>query len=428
MTTLRTFALIAALSVTAHGVSAQIPNASAGAYGMAGNYVATARGYDAVAWNPALLGVENSPVFSLSILGLGATGGLNPVKLADIADFYGKKIDSVTKEKWLHAIGSGTETGDGNLDVSILALSIWKLGFQVGVSGSGNVNLNQDAAELLLYGNAGRTGVAKTFNLNGSSANASTFGVAAASISLPIPFTLTGAPDEQFSFGATGKYVQSIFVARGKDNGSQITPSSISLVFPVITIQTGDSASGIPDAGHGMGLDLGVAWSAGNTTISGTVRNVVNTFKWNTTALRTRSGAAFFDGSAQDSTSFAEQPYSAAPAAMRAELEAEKFEPEFALGISHRVSSLLLVTADGSKRMSGGIDTGPESHVGVGAELTIIPFIPLRAGVAAIQNGYLVAGGLGLNIGPLEISGGVSLRQQNGGSDYGAMISLISIR
>ena len=87
----------------------------------------------------------------------------------------------------------------------------------------------------------------------------------------------------------------------------------------------------------------------------------------------------------------------------------------------------LTLTADGSTRIGDGIEVGPKMHVGVGAELRVIPLLPLRAGVAAITDGFQVAGGAGLHVGPFELGVAGSLRSKSRGTDYGAMVSVISI-
>ena len=62
-TLLRTSVLLVGGAVAA---TAQLPNASPVATGVGGAYTARARGYDAVAWNPANLGMPNNPGFALS--------------------------------------------------------------------------------------------------------------------------------------------------------------------------------------------------------------------------------------------------------------------------------------------------------------------------------------------------------------------------
>jgi hypothetical protein len=400
--------------------SAQQPNASAAAYGMAGNYQAAATGYNAVAWNPAMLGVGDGG-FSLNLLSGGILTGLGPVKLTDITDFGGKTIPVATKQAWLNQIGTGTETGGLNAGFSLIALSVGPVAFQGGVSGTGDANLNQDAAEALLYGNAGRTGAAKNLSFNGSSMHGSSFATGAVSFALPLPFAPMGGPLERFSIGVTGKYVQGLAVARAQDNGSSVTSSNVGIAFPAIFTDSNH----VGNSGSGIGMDLGLAWNSGGTTIGATVRNVVNTFKWSTTALSSTPGTVTFDGTT-DSTNFKPAPYSAAPAAMRAALEDEKFKPELAAGIAHRGESLTL-TADASSRIGDGIDVGPKTHIGVGAEYRAIPLLSLRAGVAAVTGGAQVAGGFGLKLGPAEFGFAMSARSMNNNTQYGAMFSLFSI-
>jgi hypothetical protein len=428
MTNIRTLGVVTVFSLAAHSVTAQQPNASAVAYGMAGNYIAAASGADAVAWNPAMLGI-NAPKFSLNLISASGSTGLDPVKLTDISAFYGKLIDANTKETWLKAIGSGKERGSLDLGVSLMSLSIWRVAVQGGISGSGLVNLNQDVAEAILYGNAGRTGTPKSLSFSGSTASGSMFATGAASIGIPLPLSITGATDEQVAVGVTGKIIKGIGVVRAQDNGSVITIDNVAANFPMIHTAKPDSPSDLlnKDAGSGMGVDVGLAWSAGGTTVSATARNVINTFKWSTTNLKATLGTASFDGTT-NKASFSDTLYSLAPASMRTALEAEKFQPEIAGGIAHRSGSFLF-TADASHRLGDAtIDAGPQSHIGVGLGVNIIPLIDLRGGVAAVSEGYQAAGGVGLHLGPLEVGAAVSTRSRNSGSQAGAMISIVLVR
>ena len=417
MSTIRMIAL--ATLATARIASAQQPNASAAAFGMAGNYQAAASGYDAVAWNPAMLGMGGGG-FTLNLLSGGILTGLGPVKLTDITDFGGKTIPTATKEAWLNQIGTGTETGGANAGFSLVALSIGPVAFQAGLSGTGDANLNQDAAEALLYGNAGRTGSPKDLSFNGSSMHGSSFATGAASVGIPLPLSLMG-PLDKISMGLTVKYVQGLAVARAQDGGSTVTSSNVAVAFPAIFT---DSSS-IGNSGSGVGVDLGLAWNSGGTTVGATVRNVINSFKWSTTSLSSTPGTVTFDGT-NSTNNFDSAPYASAPAAMRAALEDEKFKPEIAAGIAHRSGSYML-TADASARADGGIDIGPKTHIGVGAEYRALSMLSLRAGAAAITDGAQAAAGLGLKLGPAEIGFGMSVRSAKNNTQYGAMISLLSI-
>ena len=416
----KTRMIVLATLIIGRAAVAQQPSASAAAYGMGGNYLAAATGFNAVAWNPAMLGVGNGG-FTLNLLSGGLLTGLAPVKLTDITDFGGMVIPATTKEAWLNQIGTGTETGGANAGFSLIALSVGPVAFQVGASGTGDANLNQDAAEAILFGNAGRAGTPRNLSFNGSAASGSSFATGAASVAIPLPFSPMGRPLERLSIGVTGKYVRGIAVARAQDNGSTVTPNNVTVAFPAIFTDS----THLGNAGSGFGMDLGVAWNDGGTTIGATVRNVVNTFAWSTTSLSSTPGTVAFDGT-NNTINFKPAPYSGAPATMRAALEDEKFKPELAAGVAHRSASLTL-TADASSRVGDGIDVGPRTHVGVGAEYRAISFLALRAGVAAITGGSQLAGGLGLKFGSAEVGFGTSVRSVNNNTEYGAMFSVLSI-
>src|SRR5207253_3073963 len=79
--------------------SAQLPSSSTRALGMGDNATASAVGFNAVAWNPALLGLPNNPKGSFTLLPLRGIAGLGPVKLADIADYSDKFVPASVREQ-----------------------------------------------------------------------------------------------------------------------------------------------------------------------------------------------------------------------------------------------------------------------------------------------------------------------------------------
>ena len=77
--------------------SAQLPSASTRALGMGDNATAAAAGFNAVAWNPALLGLPNNPKASFALLPLRGIAGLGPVELGDIADYSGEFVPNTSR-------------------------------------------------------------------------------------------------------------------------------------------------------------------------------------------------------------------------------------------------------------------------------------------------------------------------------------------
>src|SRR5262245_2184453 len=120
------FAAVSSLAIGASAAiaSAQLPNASATATGLSGAFTARARGYDAVAWNPANLGLTKTPRFTFGALSLHGSSGLDPISLGDIASFSGKALPAAQREAWLETVtAKGGQNGRVDGGVTLLALS-----------------------------------------------------------------------------------------------------------------------------------------------------------------------------------------------------------------------------------------------------------------------------------------------------------------
>jgi hypothetical protein len=185
--------------------------------------------------------------------------------------------------------------------------------------------------------------------------------------------------------------------------------------------------SGLGRAGAGVGLDLGGAWTVPGFRFGVSVQNVVNTFKWDTTKLQTKNGLAVFRSdttfTGSDSGSF-----SSAPASLRQKVVAQRFKPVFAAGVSFDWIPTMTVSADVRQQVGDGIEVGPESLVAAGVEWRVIPFIPLRAGLAVMTGGVGISGGLGIHMLGFETSLAGYLRRRNGGSEPGLTVNVFSIR
>jgi hypothetical protein len=432
--------LVAALVAAPVAVSlAQLPNASAAAFGMAGNYTAMARGYEAVAWNPANLAMPGRPLFSLGIGVLGGTAGLDPVDVTAFHGFSGRVVDNATKAAWVdQARLSGGERIRIDGGVTPIALSVGPIGLHVGSSLFTNMNLSPDAFEAILFGNAGNSGgQPKTLDFTGTSVRSAAFTTGAVSFALPLPFQLTGGflRDERAAFAITGKYVVGHGLVVAEDGGSTVDGTDVQLRIPTITVLTDeyDLFASLPtteykgNAGSGMAADVSLAWSGGPWKVGMLAENVFNAFKWDTTMLAFRPGTASKD--AADSTGFDQREYSNAPQALRDIVAAQKFGPAIALGVSFRPLSSLTLTAD-MKTYTGGEETiviGPRSRFGIGAEWRILPFIPLRAGVASVTDGWQAAVGAGLHFLGYELGAATSIRRRGVATESGLMIGVIGI-
>src|SRR5258705_1663236 len=88
------------LSSVGGAASAQLPNASSAAFGMAGNFTAVARGFEAVAWNPANLAMPGRPGLSIGLGMAGGSVGLAPVDFTMLHEFSGRVVDPATAAAW----------------------------------------------------------------------------------------------------------------------------------------------------------------------------------------------------------------------------------------------------------------------------------------------------------------------------------------
>src|SRR5512140_1822419 len=155
---LRTCALLGALALLvgagASRASAQLPGASAAGLGFADNYTAASRGYNAVALNPANLALSGNPGASLAFFPVRVIAGLGPVNLGDIKTWGGKIVPIDVRTGWFQRIqASGHEQGDAGVDMTIAALQVGPVGFQLSSTLHGTADLTPDAAKLVLFGN-----------------------------------------------------------------------------------------------------------------------------------------------------------------------------------------------------------------------------------------------------------------------------------
>jgi hypothetical protein len=402
----------------AASAGAQLPNASAAAFGLAGNYTAAARGADAAAWNPANLGLRGNPAFSLRALAGGGISGLDPVSWGDFASYGDATIPRDVRLAWIDRVtAAGSQSGSADGGVTALAFSAGRLGVQLAASGYATASLSPDAMEALFFGNAGRTGQPRDLRLAGSSVRGGAFGTAAVSYAQPFH-----GPTGDLSLGATAKYVRGAGVLRAQDAGSAVTAADVAVRFPVV------HSSGA-SAGAGYGLDLGAAWQSGRLALGARIENVVNTFAWDESSLRYRAASASFDGTTSASD-FDERPYAEAPQSLREAIAAESFAPALGAGLAFRRSTSLLVTVDARRQLGGddAIVIGPQTHLGVGLESRALSALPLRVGAAYVTGGWQAAAGAGVRLGAFEIAASYALRQGDAGRGSGVMLNVIGVR
>lgn len=418
----RTLATAAALALLPAALAAQ-GNASSAASGMGGNYTAVARNFNAVAWNPANLGLGGNSRFSIAIVSPQLGLGTGPVTLGDFNEYGGEVVPVAVRNQWLQQIiDNGGQDLGGELDLTPIALSVGRIGLSATTTVRTNGAMPAGVAELLFFGNAGRTGSAQDFAFddlafdgNATTTIAAAFGQRLARV----PFL------GQFSVGVTGKYIVGHGMASMRDNGSTMTsdPVEVNLDAPMVLTDTGSVNNG-----SGFGLDLGAAWIVGDFKVGANLMNVLNTFQWDTDRLYYMPVRATFTADESDADIDEILPLSSAPADVQAELRSRidqsKPQPTLALGGAYTGFDRLTLAADIRQRFGDGLELGAKTHIGVGAELRLIPAVPLRAGVTSLSDGMRFSGGFGLEFGVVNFQLSASMMQADGRSDTGGGFTL----
>lgn len=398
----RLLALVAVVAlcglVSAGDVSAQLANASARTLGLGGNATATASRLEAISVNPAGLGMPGAG-FSLAIAPATFRSALGPVSLKDVNDVAGQVISPSVKEAWLaEVLSANGETGSAGGEVTALAVTIGRFGFQLSTLASANVNLAPEVMEVLLYGNAGRTGAPANISLSGSSADAFAVSTVGASFGVPIK-----AAKGSMAVGATLKYSVGHGLAIGREKGGslQSDPIKVNVNFPVV-VSGGDDFNGA-NGGSGVGLDVGFQMQRDRLHLGAAVLNVVNTFVWDEAMLEFRPGTATLQ-QADNSTDFDAKPYASAPADMKAVVDDMKFDPALSLGAAYDVRPDFTLTGDMRTRFGDGLSLTPKTQVGAGAEYRGLRVLHLRGGLATVTGGFQFGGGASLVLGPVNFS------------------------
>ena len=402
--------------VLTHGAAAQLPSASAASLALGDNYTALARGFNAVAWNPAALGMPDNPFMSFGFAGRGAAG-TDPISLSDLSKYSGVTVPNAVLAGWLSRVkaeGGQKIDAEGN---GSFAMSVGPFAFQLATSAYERGKLSPDAVEVLLYGNAGQSGTPRSMSLKGSRTEGAVTTTAAASFGQGIDFGVG-----HLALGATVKYIVGNALLIGEDAGSQLdaNPLALDVQFPMI--QSDTAVSGLPQHGSGVGVDVGAAWQFGPFAAGATIQNLINTFKWDLNQMYFRPGGALFTTSGTRQTNFDAVAMSRLPdslraraAALGAEVDAMRFTPSLNVGASMRVLPFLTAMADVRQNLGDGMRLAERTHVGAGAELRIIPFLPVRAGLALISGGYVASAGAGLELAFFHLNAGIAARK----TEYG---------
>lgn len=411
MTFRRLPVVAAAAALLASPLAGQLPSPSTAALGMGDNYTAAARGFTAIAWNPAGLGLSGNQGASMTLLTLRGVNGIGPITLSDLASYSDAVVPDAVKLDWLTRIASaGGQTGMGEATATWGAFQVGRFAMQLGSVARGVTDLSPGVAELVMFGNGGDVGQAETLDLSGSSLSGYAYTTAAASFAQPVVFE-----GGRFSLGVALKWTAGHALALGENSigGSTIDPIALRLDFPMV--QTSLNPDSLKfDNGSGWGVDVGAGLEVGMWTLAAAVQNVYNGFAWDVAQLRYRPLSIAFDGAETDTDTEA-VPFAQAPADVRQRVADLGFEPVVALGAMVRPSNRLALTGDFRRTSDTGMAAGPVLHAGGGLQYRLASWLPVRVGGAMVSmgendSGFQIAGGFGLDIGGWNLSASAARR------------------
>lgn len=396
---------------------AQLAPASTRALNMGGGAAASARAFGAVATNPAGLGMPGAPSFSLAVLAVGAENGVGPIAWSDIGSVGDGVLSDATKAEWTSWVGAADgQTGPFGVELTWLALSAGRVGFQVSTVGSVGMDLSPGLVELMLYGNAGRTGSASEVRVAPSSASG--WAVTTAGVGSGFGFS---AGDGQGAAGATLKYSlgHGAMVMDGPGGVATISPLAVSLDMPVLYTERDE----IGVAGSGIGLDLGFQYASRAVAVGATIRNVFNTFAWDDAKAAYRPVAADIrDGSFDTDLAVADVP--SAPSNLRGQWEDMRFAPQLALATTYDLAPDLTLSAELHNHFGEGMRVGPKFFAGAGVEYRGLSRVGLRAGGGAATGGFQAGAGVTLSVEPVHLSFAGGLRREG---DADAVVAMAGI-
>lgn len=281
--------LVVALGVVNNQVSAQTIGGSVRGLGVNDALTALSAGYEAGLYNPAKL--AKSP-FSLVLGGVRAEAGLSPISLLEFSS-YGERLEASEKAELLDLIQQhGGEAINVAAGVHLLGLSVKNIAINIFSSANLEGNLPPGAAELLLYGNVGRTGVGETFTFEEASARG--YAITQAALSYGREFSLPFLGPT--ALGLTTRYGQIHGLADVRDEGSSLVndPLGIEIEGSMVMAQNGTL----------YGFDLGLAWSRKNWTIGLVAHDVVGrqTLRKDEIEVKIVQGHATIEEGAADTT------------------------------------------------------------------------------------------------------------------------------
>jgi hypothetical protein len=429
-----------ALVLLPAAAAAQVPGSSTRALGMGNAYSALARGYEAIAWNPALLASTHGYGVTVGLPQVSGEFGDNAWSISDFLTYRDQYLTDADKQYLLGRVVNDDSTLQARaaFGANALAFSVGSFAFSFSSSGYVQAQASREAVDLALNGNAGYVNTGNFFDLAGSGGRGWAASTLAGSYAMFFPTSMG-----RLNAGVTVKKVWGNFLGLAQDDGSHVGTDTVDATGQVIyTDYPQGNFGGLADIvgrapGSGFGVDLGGALELNDRlTVSVALINAVSTMSWKDDRLRYER--AFYtvslggSGIVRDTTAdsvltgaaIAQDPQ--AVALRDSMLAISGYARLLRGGVAYRIAGFLL-GGDVQMRLSRGLDRHSDFVVGGGAEYVVAGFLPLRAGFRTdFQKTTAITAGTGLRLGPvaLDVGGAAIMGSTHPGVIAGAGLSL----
>jgi hypothetical protein len=402
-------------------VAGQLPGAGAEHPATAQTGTALVRGVEAIGVNPSALALPGTPRWSVTLLPGFVDRGITPLGWSAVTGWEGRSISRAQREDWLRRLElDGPLVGSAEARVSGAAVQYRGFGVQVTTRGVANVQLSPGAAELILFGNAGRTGAPAELDLTGSHVEGQALttvglgwgGVAHRGGDGPGRWLLALGGSVQVTRG------HGLIMARGGGGGTVLDPPGVDIRFPAL-----ESTSGTP--GEGMGATVAASWLRGPLVVSVVLHDVIQSFGWREEAFHYRAGEAVLMDQELD-TDTDRRPVEEAPPALRAELASRGIPSRLNLGMGWEAGERVALGWEVARGSLAAAHGEVPVRFGMGTRLRIpLPGEPVFRGGVGVEEGSVdLAGGLGIRAGPVRFSSAVMGRPAGDRKGLGAALSV----
>ena len=334
--------------------------------GMAGSYTAVARGYDAIAFNPANLALSDSRGTALQIFGIGTMINNNSFSKGDYNKYNGLYLSESDKNDILAKIPEGGLEFKGNSAASMLSFSSGPFAVSATVEAGGRGNLSKDVVELAFFGN----NIGETITIDDADAE----GIAHVDINFAYGRKVKNYRWGELTAGVNLKYIRGLAYFKVSDAVANATTNADGI--------DSDGSVSIKSStgGSGFGLDVGAAATyKENWVFSAGIKNLLSSINW---SKDTKETEYFYD-----MTSFTVETADDDSTVISDDVEREissfsaSLAPQINLGAKHEIGKFLLASdLKLGLAKKAGVTTTPE--LSFGAEYSYLAFLPVRAGLS----------------------------------------------